>query len=65
MTNNPQQFPQEIFYFDDMFSLHLCPLKENDAEIIHNAVIDSLEILKPFMDWSHRELSIKNQLSRI
>lgn len=56
---------QKISYTDLNFSIFLRPLEENDAEMIHSAVLFSQENLKPFMDWSHREASIEQQKERI
>lgn len=56
---------REVTYSDGSFALTLRPVAENDAEVIHDAVIRSLDILHPFMDWSHRALSVENQRQRI
>lgn len=56
---------REGTYRDDIFSLHLCPLAESHAEIIHTAVMLSHENFLPFMCWVHGELSVEGQLKRI
>lgn len=58
-------FPKEIRYQDSHFSVLLRPLEEKDAEVIHDAVIMSLESLRPFMAWVHEELSVEKQITRI
>ncbi len=65
---NTQKFkhiPKKILYNDSAFSLLIRPLIENDAETVHNTVMHSVNDLRPFMDWSHNELSVKGQFDRI
>lgn len=57
--------PKEITYQDSNFFVLLRPLEERDAEVIHKAVMLSLDSFRPFMDWAHRELSIEGQIKRI
>ena len=59
------QIFKEITYDDGRFSLLVRPVEETDAEMIHSVVVLSLDNLKPFMDWSHRELSVEKQVERI
>jgi RimJ/RimL family protein N-acetyltransferase len=56
---------REVIYQDDKLSLLLRPLEEKDAKIIHEAVVLSLDNLRPFMDWSHANLSVEEQVQRI
>ncbi len=56
---------RDISYSDSEFSLLIRSLQESDAEPVHSAVVLSLKNLRPFMDWSHQELSIENQIERI
>lgn len=57
--------PKEISYQDSRLPVLLRPLEEKDAEVIHEAVMLSLESFRPFMDWAHRELNVDGQLQRI
>jgi len=57
--------PEEITYQDSNFSVLLSPLEESDADVIHEAVMLSLESFRPFMDWAHQELSVEKQAERI
>lgn len=63
--NNSKTFLKEVIYRDCDFSLIFRPLLEEDAELIYNAVMNSLENLKRFMDWAHKPQSIAAQLIRI
>jgi len=56
---------KEIQYDDKNHSLLIKPVQAQDAEAINAAVIHSLKELHSFMDWSHRELSVENQIRRI
>lgn len=57
--------PREITYSDGNFSLSFRPLVESDSATIHQAVMLSLENLRPFMDWANQKMSVENQLERI
>lgn len=57
--------PKKIKYNDKYFSLLLRPLEECDATVINNSIKESIRDLQPFMDWSHRELSVEGQIERI
>jgi RimJ/RimL family protein N-acetyltransferase len=57
--------PNEISYQDSELPVLLRPLEKGDAEVIHEAVMLSLESFRPFMDWAHRESSVEGQLQRI
>ena len=65
MIQKDLQSITEFIYRDDIFSLHICPLTETHAEIIHAAVMLSRENFLPFMCWVHGELSVEGQLKRI
>ena len=54
-----------IIYKDTSFSLEFLPLNEKDAEVICSAIPFSLKDLQPFMEWSHHDLSLENQIARI
>ncbi|MGK5594005.1 MAG: hypothetical protein ACSNEK_01430 [Parachlamydiaceae bacterium] len=56
---------RDIFYHDATYSLRISPLSLEHAELISKAITDSIECLKPFMDWSHKEQSIESQIVRI
>ena len=56
---------EEITYRDEHFSLRLRPLEEQDAKVIHEAVLCSLENFLAFMDWAHLTQSVNGQLERI
>lgn len=60
-----ESYPTEISYSDNNVSLILRSLIEEDAEKIHVAVLNSLDILLPFMPWSHHSLTLENQIKRI
>lgn len=64
-VHTPNSCFQEISYNDYNFSILIRRLEEEDAEMIHSAVLLSRENLKSFMDWSHRETSIEQQKERI
>ncbi|KAF3361876.1 Uncharacterized protein PHSC3_001643 [Chlamydiales bacterium STE3] len=55
----------EIRYVDELFSLSFFPLREEHAEAVLASLILSLNDLKPFMDWSHRELTLESQMGRM
>lgn len=57
--------PKEIHYDDDLVSLLIRPLVEDDAFLTHLAVMESLPHLLTFMDWAHGELSVESQRERI
>lgn len=57
--------PKKILYNDGNVSLLIRPLYEKDASILNKAVVESLGILLPFMDWAHEEISEKKQLNRV
>jgi RimJ/RimL family protein N-acetyltransferase len=57
--------PEEIAFEDSNYSILLRPIEERDAEVIHAAVVLSLESFRPFMDWAHRDLSVEKQIERI
>lgn len=65
MTEDDFKAPREVTYQDNRLSIILRPLEEKDAEVIHEAILLSLNNLRPFMDWAHRELSVEGQLQRI
>jgi RimJ/RimL family protein N-acetyltransferase len=65
MTKDAFISPGEITYQDSKLSVLLRPLDEKDAEVIHEAVMLSINSFRPFMDWAHRELSVEGQLQRI
>lgn len=52
-------------YQDAHFSLLFRPLREENAAIIHEAVLSSLTQLQQFMYWAHQEQSVEHQLHRI
>ena len=56
---------KELVYRDENFSLQFRPLEERDAEVIHEAVVISLESFLPFMEWAHKEQSVVGQIERI
>ena len=60
-----KQIFNQINHIDDRFSFFMRPLEEADAEMICSAVELNLDHLKPFMDWSHHELSVEKQVERI
>jgi len=60
-----QSPPQAIVYRDEQHALLIRPLEEGDAEPIYDAVQASREILLPFMDWAHSELSVEAERERI
>lgn len=55
----------QIKYEDENHSLLIRPLETQDAKIIYQEVLANLDQLKPFMDWSHAELSTEKQAERI
>lgn len=57
--------PKQIIYSDKDSSLLIRALEEQDANILHEAIINSMKELLPFMEWSHHVTSVKQQVERI
>lgn len=65
MTQRQRKAPEKITYKDEQFSIIIRPLREEDAEPIHHAVLSSRKTLLPFMDWAHLNSNVESQVERI
>lgn len=65
MTREGSMPPGELIYQDRKASVILHSLKAEDAKVIHETVMLSLNNFRPFMEWAHRDLSIEGQHQRI
>lgn len=57
--------PCQIEYRDEQFHVVIRPFQKEDGDAVHQAIMSSLERLKPFMEWAHYPSSPQIQEKRL